>query len=84
MVEVCGMTASAWLPKTLCRPPAIGSSAAADQPEQDVAQGLAAGDLRRPGADRRLPSGSAAAPDRWVAAAAATAALPSWPADPIV
>ena len=27
IVEVCGITASSWLPKTLCRPPAIGSVA---------------------------------------------------------
>ena len=32
MVEVCGMTASSWWPKTLCRPPAIGSSIAAVTP----------------------------------------------------
>ena len=32
MVEVCGITCSALLPNTLCRPPAIGSSAAAARP----------------------------------------------------
>ena len=34
IVDVCGMTASAWLPKTLCRPPAIGSAAAAVTPRR--------------------------------------------------
>ena len=32
IVEVCGTTASSWLPNTLCRPPEIGSSAAATRP----------------------------------------------------
>ena len=32
MVEVCGITASCLLPKTLCRPPAMGSSVAATTP----------------------------------------------------
>ena len=32
IVEVCGMTDSAALPNTLCRPPAIGSAAAATRP----------------------------------------------------
>nr|BFE81091.1 hypothetical protein GCM10020093_036920 [Planobispora longispora] len=32
IVEVCGITARSGWPKTLCRPPAIGSSAAATSP----------------------------------------------------
>jgi hypothetical protein len=32
IVEVCGITASSWLPNTLWRPPAIGSSIAAATP----------------------------------------------------
>ena len=32
IVEVCGMTARSWRPKTLCLPPAIGSSAAPTRP----------------------------------------------------
>jgi len=32
IVEVIGMTASSFRPKTLCRPPAIGSSEAATTP----------------------------------------------------
>ncbi len=34
IVEVCGMTASAGWPKTLWRPPAIGSSAEAARPSR--------------------------------------------------
>ena len=49
MVEVCGITArSAW-PKTLCRPPAIGSSAAATRPSRTSRSGSVAGHLRGAG-----------------------------------
>ena len=34
IVDVCGITASAWLPNTLWRPPALGSSAAATRPSR--------------------------------------------------
>ena len=38
IVEVCGITARSGWPNTLCRPPAIGSSADARQPERHVEQ----------------------------------------------
>ena len=47
IVDVCGMTASSWLPKTLWRPPAIGSSRAAVTPAEHVGHAVAP-DLRRP------------------------------------
>ena len=47
IVDVCGMIASSWWPKTLCRPPAIGSSDAAATPS--ITSGIAvASDLSRP------------------------------------
>ena len=56
MVEVCGMTCSGRLPKTLCRPPAIGSSAAATRPSSTSAHAvvrraglLGAGQVERAG-----------------------------------
>ena len=55
-----------------------------DEPEQHVLTGSCPGRLLAPGRRRTRPSGSAAGPDRSAASAAATAALPSWPADPIV
>ena len=39
MVEVCGMTLRSWRPKTLCRPPEIGSSVAATNPSNTSRSG---------------------------------------------
>ena len=40
IVEVWGITARAWLPNTLCRPPEIGSSAAATRPRRTSRSGV--------------------------------------------
>ena len=69
IVEVCGMTASSWWPKTLCRPPAIGSSAAAVTPRRMSGTAVAPQPGRR-APDRTRPTGSAAAPGRSAAARA--------------
>ncbi len=55
MVDVCGTTWSAGCPKTLCRPPEIGSAAPDARLEEHVAHGVGGGlrmlvgVLRRPG-----------------------------------
>ena len=73
IVDVCGITARSWWPNTLCRPPAIGSSAAASRPSSTsrtpvVTPAACAG----AGAGRTRPSGSGAAPGRSGRSAAAT------------
>ena len=69
IVEVCGMTASSWWPKTLCRPPAIGSSVAAVTPSS-MSGTPSRPHLRRRAPGRTRPTGSAAAPGRSAAARA--------------
>ena len=46
IVEVCGITARSWWPKTLCRPPAIGSSVDATSPSSTSRSRRRAGHLR--------------------------------------
>ena len=43
IVDVCGMMASPWCPKTLCRPPAIGSSLAPTRPSRTSRSGCEPG-----------------------------------------
>ena len=43
IVEVCGMIARSWWPKTLWRPPAIGSSVAATSPSSTSRRGSCPG-----------------------------------------
>ena len=63
MVEVCGMTARSGCPNTLCRPPAIGSSASPISPCSTSRIGVDPGTCW-PWPRRSHPSGSAAEPDR--------------------
>ena len=63
-----GITASSALPNTLCRPPAIGSSAAARRPLRMSPTPSCAGRPAGPGQGRNRRSGSATAPGRWAAA----------------
>ena len=62
------MTARSWWPKTLCRPPAIGSSAAPTRPSSTSSSACRSRAPAPRGPGRRRRTGSAAAPGRWAAA----------------